>query len=90
VETEKDADYPAIGRAGIAYDLADALTLRTGLETDPFIGTFGITFRSKKLHIDYALQTHPQLGLSNMLSLSYMFRAQDNKGSKRQQLPEAH
>lgn len=89
IETEKDADYPAIGRAGIAYDLVDAITIRTGLETDPFIGTFGITFRSKKLHIDYALQTHPQLGLSNMLSMSFLFKERAQK-SKAQQLPAAH
>ncbi|MEM6298510.1 MAG: hypothetical protein AAF740_07470, partial [Bacteroidota bacterium] len=74
LETEKEVDEPAMFKAGLAYQvLEDKLTFRTGLSTEPFINYFGLGFKYKFLIIDYALNTHPDLNMTNHLSIVYRF-----------------
>lgn len=74
LETEKEADEPAMFKAGVAYQvLPQKLSLRTGMSSQPFVSYFGLGFQYKFLVIDYALNTHPALGLSHHLALVYRF-----------------
>jgi hypothetical protein len=69
-ETEKDVDYPARFRGGIEYQPAKPFFVRFGIATNPGTTHFGFGFKRNKLCFDYALRTHPTLGLSHHLSLS--------------------
>jgi len=73
IETEKDVDFPATFKAGLEYAIIPKVFLRTGLQTEPFINHFGVGFNAEKFNIDYALTTHPQLGLSHHISFLYGF-----------------
>ncbi|MBC8111779.1 MAG: hypothetical protein H7Y04_12025 [Verrucomicrobia bacterium] len=73
-ETEKDIDFPAIIKAGLEYEIVKNLKLRTGISSKPYINYFGIGFSPKSLQFDYAVRTHPQLGLSHQISVLYRFR----------------
>lgn len=70
LETEKDVDFPAIVKAGIEYEIIKNLHLRTGISSKPFINYFGVGFSPKRLQFDYAVRSHPVLGLSHHLSLA--------------------
>lgn len=69
-EVEKDIDHPASLRIGTEYEIVKNLRLRTGICTQPSVYGFGIGFSPKKLHLDYALRTHPVLGLSHQISVA--------------------
>jgi hypothetical protein len=69
-ETEKDVDHAARFRVGIEYQLVKPFFVRVGVATNPGTNHFGFGFKRNKLCIDYALRTHPTLGLSHQLSLS--------------------
>lgn len=73
IETEKDVDFPAIVKAGIEYEIVKNLHVRTGISSKPFVNYFGIGFSPKRLQFDYAVRTHPVLGLSHHLSLGFRF-----------------
>lgn len=68
-EVEKDIDYPASFRIGAEYEIVRNLRLRTGIHTQPNAYCLGIGFSPKKLQLDYALRTHPVLGLSHQVSV---------------------
>ncbi len=74
VETEKDVAYEAVFKLGMEYKIIEKLSLRTGISTHPVQMHYGMGFNLKKFKIDYALITHPQLGFSNQLSVSYRLK----------------
>lgn len=71
IETEKYIDQKAIFKGGIEYQLLVNLYLRTGIITNPVQNTFGIGYKMKKFKADIAFATHPVLGLSSQISISY-------------------
>lgn len=71
IETEKDLDQKAIFKGGIEYQLLVNLYLRTGIITNPVQNTFGVGYKMKKFKADIAFVTHPVLGLSSQISISY-------------------
>ena len=73
LEAQKDTDFPATVNAGIEYQIVSQFYLRTGIATKPGIQHFGIGVHKKKFHFDYALRTHPTLGLSHHLSVALTF-----------------
>lgn len=79
VEAEKDIDFPASFKAGMEYEIVKSLQLRTGMSTKPFAHYFGMGFSPKNFQFDYALSTHPQLGISHHLSLAYCFAKKEKK-----------
>jgi hypothetical protein len=70
-ELEKDIDFQAAFRAGMEYEIVHHFQLRTGISTRPSVSYFGIGFNPGKIQVDYALRTHPQLGLSHHLSIVF-------------------
>ncbi|OFX61733.1 MAG: hypothetical protein A2046_09065 [Bacteroidetes bacterium GWA2_30_7] len=71
IETEKDMDYKPIFKGGIEYQLLVNLYLRTGIITNPVQNTFGIGYKMNKFKADIAFATHPVLGLSSHITLTY-------------------
>lgn len=75
LETEKDVDFPASFKFGLAYQVVESLTLRCGFRTSPSIFSFGIGYSvNKHFTADVALTNHPYLGMSPALSLSYSIK----------------
>jgi hypothetical protein len=79
IETEKDVDYKAVFKLGMEYKIVEKLSLRTGISTQPVQMHYGMGLNLKKFIIDYALITHPQLGFSNQLSVSYRLKSSKSK-----------
>jgi hypothetical protein len=79
IETEKDVDNEAVFKLGMEYKIIEKLSLRTGISTQPLQMHYGMGLNLKKFTIDYALITHPQLGFSIQLSVSYRLKSSKSK-----------
>jgi hypothetical protein len=75
-ETEKDILHPASFRAGVEYEAVRNLRLRTGFVSRPQVVTFGVGFSPKRLQLDYAVRTHPVLGLSHHVSIGWLLKGE--------------
>lgn len=69
IESEKSIDTPAIFKAGLAYEIHERITLRTGINTQPLRNYAGAGFANGKLKIDYSVSYQTILGLDHQLSL---------------------
>ncbi|MBC7746096.1 MAG: hypothetical protein H7096_13455 [Flavobacterium sp.] len=70
---EKYAKYQNDGKLGLEYQIIKVLALRGGISANPFkqYAGFGINFQ--KLKFDFAASSHPVLGYSPQIALSYEF-----------------
>jgi len=84
VETEKDVEYAAQFKGGLEYQLAKPFFVRLGMATNPGTHHVGFGFKRSRLCFDYALRTHPTLGLSHHLSLNWQpqWRKKDSQDGK--------
>lgn len=73
VETEKDVEQDADFRAGLEYRPLPVLALRGGLAALTHQTTGGVGFRSGALQLDYAAAWHQALGLSQQVSVAYVW-----------------
>lgn len=60
-------------KAGLSYRIKPFLDLRTGINTGVRTNHFGVGYINEKWALDYAIHSHPSLGLSNHLSLQLNF-----------------
>ena len=74
VEVEKDLDFDEVFKAGIEYQLVEKVFIRTGINTGPLIGSFGVGFHPSKLKIDYAFTNHVALGNVHEISMAYTLK----------------
>lgn len=70
-------DYP-VGekpylKLGMAYRIQDNIALSTGINPNLNSVNFGVTFDVKKYKFAYAVGTHPNVGLSNHITLAILF-----------------
>ena len=74
VDLYKDSKFPAELRFGFEYTFLDRLALRSGFSTEParFTAGFGIAF--SLLQLDYAFQTHNDLGNTHQFSMSVFLK----------------
>ncbi|GAB2958023.1 hypothetical protein GCM10027048_26060 [Hymenobacter coalescens] len=75
VETEKDVEQDADFKAGLEYQLLEAVAVRAGVATLTQQATGGVGLRFGRLRLDYAAGYHNVLGLSQHLSLNLRFDA---------------
>ncbi len=76
-EVEKDIDYEARVKAGIAYRLLEQLTLRTGIGTKPTTLHLGVGYELESgLSINVASSYHQVLGISPAIGLVYVVQNQ--------------
>ncbi|WP_448520650.1 hypothetical protein [Rhodoflexus sp.] len=70
-EGEKDAEMPARVKVGVEYRIIEKMAIRTGIATQPNIGSFGFSLYLRQLEAGYAVATHPQLMPSHHVALRY-------------------
>jgi len=71
LETLKDINHPASFRLGMEYKPIDALYLRAGMGSNPFLFAFGVGMAFKEFKMDICSTYHSVLGHSPQLSLNY-------------------
>ncbi len=69
-------DYP-VGdkpylKLGMAYQIKDNFSLSTGVNPNLNAVHFGVSFEVKKYRFAYAISTHPNVGLSNHITLAIL------------------
>jgi long-subunit fatty acid transport protein len=72
-EAEKSSFAPVNIKAGIDYQIIEALSFRVGVTTFPVQNTFGIGWHIGHLQIDVSTAFHYLLGVSTGLSVGYEF-----------------
>lgn len=60
-------------KTGIEYGIREKFFLRAGINTQPFMASFGAGYKQKMLHIDLAAAYHQVLGFSPNISLHIDF-----------------
>jgi len=65
----EELPFPLELRCGIEYVLFNKIALRSGFITETGEFCFGLGFISNKINCDYAVSTHPDLGLTHQFSL---------------------
>lgn len=73
LEAEKDILLDPLLKMGLEYNLLERVWARVGMNTQPNKFFFGVGFRPKRFHIDYALTQHPSLGNTHHFSFNYLF-----------------
>ena len=74
VDLEKDARYPFVARAGVELHVLDQLDLRLGVSNFPATLALGFGARMSGWECSYAMSTHPQLGLTHAVGVSFDIR----------------
>jgi hypothetical protein len=73
-EVEKDLEYSPLLKAGLEYQVFKKIAFRTGFNLNPEVAFFGIGFKPRKFHLDYALQLNDVFGLSHQATVTYEFK----------------
>jgi hypothetical protein len=60
-------------RTGIAYSIKERFIARTGFNLSTRRGYFGIGFKQKRLQVDYAIDLHPYLGITQQAGLTFIW-----------------
>jgi hypothetical protein len=76
---EKDIRYNASVKSGINYDLIDNLSLRIGFANEPAEFSCGIGIHFSYFNFDYAVFTHPDLGLTHQAGIIISFEKEGNR-----------
>ncbi len=78
----KDSMFPVELRCGMEYLLFNRIALRTGFTTEPaqFCAGFGFLFSLSE--VNYAVTTHPNLGLTHHLSLQLQLKKRKEPTAK--------
>lgn len=73
IEAEKDILLPHVLKVGLEYSLHEKIWARVGINNQPNRLCFGIGFRAKSFHIDFAVNQNPYLGSTQHFSFNYLF-----------------
>jgi hypothetical protein len=71
VEIEKDLQRKSLIKVGAEYNFLEKFYLRSGIQSAGFQTFYGVGFKYLSLQWDYALNNHPQLGMSHSFSMQY-------------------
>lgn len=72
-ETETSINSKTNIKTGVEYNLKEKVYLRAGVNTNPFLASFGIGYQHQLIHIDMAAAYHQVLGFSPNISLHVEF-----------------
>lgn len=70
---EKDIRYNPSIKIGVDYDIIEYLSIRLGTANEPAKFSFGIGINYSMFNLDYALFTHPDLGLTHQAGIILSF-----------------
>lgn len=73
VEAEKDLIHPINIKSGMEIQAHEILAVRIGVNSYPFMTSFGFGLKLKNFNFDAAAQWHTALGLSPSFGLHYSF-----------------
>ncbi|MBL7898893.1 MAG: hypothetical protein JNJ99_10185 [Crocinitomicaceae bacterium] len=73
LEAEKDLTHPINIKGGLEINAHEILDVRLGVNSFPFVTSFGFGLNLKNFHFDAAAQWHSYLGLSPSFGLLYTF-----------------
>lgn len=73
VDLYKELPFPLELRTGVEYILFNKIALRCGIISEPSQFCFGLGFLSNIFNCDYAVSTHPDLGLTHQFSLQLRY-----------------
>lgn len=76
VEAEKEIVLPPQFKMGLEYNLLQKFWARSGIHTNPNNIFFGMGFKPRQFHIDYALSQNYRLGYTHHFSFNYLFHAE--------------
>jgi hypothetical protein len=79
---EKDIRYNVSVMSGINYDLSDYFSLRIGFANEPAKYSCGIGINYSILSFDYAVFTHPELGLTHQVGIIVSFEKEISRTKK--------
>jgi hypothetical protein len=82
VAVEKDIRYNASISAGFDYCIIKYFTLRSGFSNEPSRYTAGVGIICSFIEIDYAVFTHPDLGLTHQAGLIIKFSSTETAQNK--------
>ncbi len=74
LDAEKDIEKQHIIRTGLEYKAGKYIFVRTGIVSFPTSGYFGTGVQTSRFKLDYALGTHPLLGLSHQFCLAFLLK----------------
>ncbi len=74
IALEKDITFSPSLKFGIDYNIIEYLSLRFGTSNSPSRFTAGIAINYSSFHLDYAVFTHQDLGLTHQVGLVISFR----------------
>ncbi len=83
VDVAKDVRFPVDVRVGAEYRFLDRFSLRAGMSSDPSRFSAGAGFEAGPAVFDYALYTHPDLGVTHAFSVGFRM----GKNSLRELIP---
>lgn len=83
LSVEKDIDYPESFNGGIEYDLMEYLTMRIGVSSATSQYSAGIGINYSFIHLDYAIISHPDLGLTHQAGIILHF---GNEGTRNERI----
>jgi long-subunit fatty acid transport protein len=72
VECEKDTRHPLIVKAGVEQRFLEIIALRLGISTNPDKFSAGIGARYSIFEFSYAGYSHPQLGWTHQIEISFL------------------
>ena len=72
-DVRKLLNYPVDFSTGIEYNLMRWVSLRGGVSINPFKQYTGIGITYNKIQLDIAVTSHPTLGFSPQIALTYEF-----------------
>jgi hypothetical protein len=74
-EIEKNLAFPVRWRTGMEYKVHPKVSLRTGFNLHPSVGSFGFGFKPKKFTLDYAYEYNFNLGANHQATVGYKFKS---------------
>ena len=79
VDIVKDIEFDPEIRAGLEYWINEKLSLRTGINSQPFSGFGGLGIKLKLFEFDYAFCSHQFLGMNHQISVVYQYQKSHDK-----------
>ena len=63
-------------RAGVEYEVSKKVAFQLGIRSNPWINTFGFSYKAKNIRINIAMEYHQLLGISPAVSFDKYFGAE--------------
>jgi len=76
VEIENSTYNNITVRGGIEYEVSKKVAFQLGMRSNPWINTFGFSYKAKNLRINIAMEYHQLLGISPGISFDKYFGAE--------------